>query len=40
MRPHARSGDLLSGHAGGEAEFGFEFADEPVDGLFDEQWNE
>jgi hypothetical protein len=25
---------------GGEAEFGFEFADEPVDGLFDEQWNE
>jgi hypothetical protein len=25
---------------GGEAEFGFEFADEPVDGSFDEQWNE
>jgi hypothetical protein len=26
---------------GGEAQFGFEFADEPVDGvLFDVQWNE
>jgi hypothetical protein len=25
---------------GGGAEFGFEFADEPVDGLFDAQLNE
>jgi hypothetical protein len=41
MKPHARSGDLSSGHCSVEAEFGFGFADEPVDGLlFDAKWDE